>query len=648
MFSVVIPTYRSHAHLNRCLKSLSDSAEQARSTVDVNIMFNGPKPLKIDEIEFPNLYLKVFESRPNSVSAARNLGVEITTSEWILFLDDDVAVSLNFVEKLKVLTNRNDIDVVCGRVLLENKELIPNYFGELGQNLICNFDLGDESQFIYTPGISANLLVRREVFEQIGTFREDLGRNGRNLLSNEDTDFCLRAIDSKHRIFYSSELVVFHENHPDRSQMKWFVERMFWQGISDTVMGRHASSDSLDDALKKIDLDDNGMNFISRLTTNPSNAAEFENKMESIRQLASYFTSYSIQNRPKAAKLRRVILTDEAASKDTIRVPSSNGTILFIEFQGNHPGNFEYVYSKLKDSIVIRIPINPWIDPKKTFSLWSELKDLIPKGVQTIVFLTGDPLFWNHHLIAKEIQELSKKYNLVAYVHRTNREIQQGLRATGKYFTYLLMYGASGPEYLSKKLGMRIISSPIPSFNQSHFNFEPRVSQNKNLTFGLIGEFRREKHYKDFLDYLSVLSEEEKNKVEVHFFGRDKDGTKARMVHELNRLKITTCDLAVSLDLATNLDRHFMTAISAIDVLVSAYGSYQEISASGPIAEALSMKKKIFISEGSWLYQDLQKFSPNSLFNQSNKNLNDSHSELENLVSSASAIDLIVKLSANE
>ena len=170
MFSVVIPTYRSHEHLNRCLKSLSDSAQQARSTLDVNIMFNGPKKWKVDGIEFPNLYLKGFESRPNSVSAARNLGVEITTSEWILFIDDDVAVSLNFVEKLRVLTNRKDIDVVCGRVLLEDKEMIPNYFGELGQNLICNFDLGDHSQFIYTPGISANLLVRREVFEQVVVF----------------------------------------------------------------------------------------------------------------------------------------------------------------------------------------------------------------------------------------------------------------------------------------------------------------------------------------------------------------------------------------------------------------------------------------------------------------------------------------------
>jgi hypothetical protein len=609
---------------------------------------NGPKTLKADELEFPHLYVKVFESRPNSVSAARNLGIEITSSEWILFLDDDVAVSPNYVEQLQILTMRKDIDIVCGRVLLEEKETIPNYFGELGQNLICNFDLGERSKFIYIPGISANLLVRRKVFEKVGAFREDLGRNGKNLLSNEDTDFCLRALDSKSRIYYSSELIAYHENHPDRSQMKWFVERMFWQGISDSVMGRPATLSSFYDSLGTIDLKEEGNSFLSSLTAKPSNAATFESQMESIRQLASYFSSYSIQNPPQTESPTKGLPRQENQSKKAIHPPTTKAHILFIEFQGNHPGNFEYVYSKIEKSNVIRLPINPWIDPKKTFSLWAELKDLIPAGVHTIVFLTGDPIFWNYHLTARHLKELSMRYKLIGFVHRTNREIQQGLRITGKYFTHLIMYGSSGPESLSRKLGIRIISSSIPSFNQSHFHFYPEKTQNKKLVFGLIGEFRREKHYKDFIKYLSGLSEQEKDGIEVYLFGKDRDGSKARIVHELSKIGVETNDIESTLDLATELDRHFLKAISAIDVFVSAYGSHQEISASGPIAEALSMNKQIFISEGTWLYEDLRKFSPSSIFKQTQNNLNGSFLGKGNLVSSEEAIALIVKLSVDE
>jgi hypothetical protein len=240
------------------------------------------------------------------------------------------------------------------------------------------------------------------------------------------------------------------------------------------------------------------------------------------------------------------------------------------------------------------------------------------------------------------------KYKLIAFVHRTNREIQHGLRITGKYFTHLIMYGSSGPEYMSRKLGMRIISSHIPSFNQSHFHFYPGETQNKKLVFGLIGEFRREKHYKDFIKYLSELSEQNKDEIEVCLFGKDRDGSKARIVHELSKLDVEANDIEASLDLATNLDRHFLKAISAIDVFVSAYGSHQEISASGPIAEALSMNKRIFISEGSWLYEDLRKFSPSSLFKPTKDHVNESFLGAENLVSSEQAIALIVKLSLDE
>jgi GT2 family glycosyltransferase len=652
MLDVIIPNYRNGSHLDRCLESISLSALQAQEVINVFIISNGPEIPEERSLVFASLNINVLRSRPNSLSAARNFGISQTTADWLLFLDDDIWVSETYFSELRRLLVREDLQIVAGRVILQDRDKVPHRFGQLGQTLICNFDLGDEGQFINHPGIGANLLVRRDVFARIGGFREDLGRNGHSLLSNEDVDFCLRAFEFRYKIYYSGSLIAFHENHQDRLSMQWFIERMFWQGISDSVMGVTTSREKLLDALGNLNLLVSGTEFLERISRRPSNAIEFESQLMLIREISHYFSRYSIQ-KPIEIERENLDLSELHPTSNQISQvtrASSNETTLFVEFMNNHPGNYVYVYSEFLNSSIMRIPYNPWIEPEKTFTFLFEHLNEIPKTIKKIVFLTSDPIFWNQSLSEEVIKRLSQDFILIGYVHRTNKEIILGIRKLHGFFTHLVMYGEAGSKSLSQKSGAKVEFSPVPSFNESHFGISNGSGSGAYVSFGLIGEFRREKTYTQFLKFLSDLTPKEKKSMVVKFFGRDKDGSKRIVIDKITDLGLIVIDLESRMNLNTKLDRHFIQAISSIDVLVSAYDTHQEVSASGPVAEALSLGKRIFLSQNTFLHEDLARFVPNSIYDK-NKTVictDNRYENLEFLVSSKGALEKLERLLRDE
>lgn len=96
-------------------------------------------------------------------------------------------------------------------------------------------DLGDETQpmnFPQTP-IGANMIIRRAVIDRIGGFDTELGRKGKNLLSNEELEFFRKADQAGFRSLYIPDACVQHRIPASRTTPEWFVRRYFWQGISD-------------------------------------------------------------------------------------------------------------------------------------------------------------------------------------------------------------------------------------------------------------------------------------------------------------------------------------------------------------------------------------------------------------------------------
>jgi hypothetical protein len=92
--------------------------------------------------------------------------------------------------------------------------------------------------------VGANLIVRREVYDELGGFNPDLGRQQGTLLCGEDHDFCMRAV-ARYRCEYRPEIRVQHWVPADRLRLRYFARWFYWSGITNARLdGLSRAADS--------------------------------------------------------------------------------------------------------------------------------------------------------------------------------------------------------------------------------------------------------------------------------------------------------------------------------------------------------------------------------------------------------------------
>ncbi|MCS0670398.1 glycosyltransferase family 2 protein [Cytobacillus firmus] len=208
LVSVIIPTYRRPLKLSRAIDSVLN---QTYSDIEI-IVVDDNNPNTDERIETEELMKKysgeekvkyVKHKYNKNGSAARNTGFKNSTGNYIMFLDDDdeflpskVEVQVNCLEqrdsswgacytKYKRLRN-GKIDTVCA----ENRE--GNlYFDELCRNLFIQ--------------AGSNLMIRRDVYEELDGFDESFQRN-------QDIEFAVRLL-KKYKLAYVDEMGLIYHRH---------------------------------------------------------------------------------------------------------------------------------------------------------------------------------------------------------------------------------------------------------------------------------------------------------------------------------------------------------------------------------------------------------------------------------------------------
>ena len=206
--SVIIPTHNRRDFVREALASVM---AQTYQNFEVLVVDDGSTDGTEEVVhEFPRTHYLWQENR--GVSAARNLGVALSTGELIAFLDSDdlwqpqkLAVQIEFfaaqpearICQTEELWLRNDV-----RVNPHNKHRKPSG------------DIFARSLHLCLVSPSATMM-RRELFESVGGFDE-------NLPACEDYDLWLRiaAMESVHLI--ETPLVIKRGGHADQ------LSRRFW------------------------------------------------------------------------------------------------------------------------------------------------------------------------------------------------------------------------------------------------------------------------------------------------------------------------------------------------------------------------------------------------------------------------------------
>ena len=173
---VVIPSYCS-THLSRTLLALRELP-----TEEVVVVDSSPDEPRLDGF---SVHLRHLGERV-SASTARNIGAKDVSSDYILFLDSDVLLSNQAREVIDEILESADVDVVCG--LYRNDPRENGRVEEL-QNAVLRHRLSGVRNPSAIMGSSSHMLVRRDVFEQIGGFNPEID-------SYEDFEFSARCIKS--------------------------------------------------------------------------------------------------------------------------------------------------------------------------------------------------------------------------------------------------------------------------------------------------------------------------------------------------------------------------------------------------------------------------------------------------------------------
>jgi len=217
--SVIVPVYNGEATIQELLDSLSH-LEYPLERIEIIIVDNNSTDHSIDITKrYPVTILR--EKYIQSSYAARNCGTEIARGDFLAFTDADCIVTSSWLSKLLDHHQDETIGIFAGEIRSYSQSSLIERFGEMEGIL-------DQKRFLkyeYMPyAVTANMVVRKELFKKIGGFNASLTSGG-------DADFCWRLQkETSSRIEYVPDAIVFHKHrHSVRSLYQQF--RKYGRGV---------------------------------------------------------------------------------------------------------------------------------------------------------------------------------------------------------------------------------------------------------------------------------------------------------------------------------------------------------------------------------------------------------------------------------
>ena len=236
--AAIICTHNRDSYLGAAIDSL---LQQESDNYEILVIDNASsdRTREVVESRLGAPRLKYYYEPVLGLSVARNRGAEETNAPILAYLDDDAEASPQWLKVITQAYQENEkLAIAGGKVTLiwpegitPPKWISPDMAGGLGA-----YDLGEEVVYIDNPNLTPrglNYSLRRTFLEEIGGFDPNLGRVGKNLLSNEELYMTELALKKGWQVAYLPDALVAHNVAPERTKPGWFLRRSWWQGVSE-------------------------------------------------------------------------------------------------------------------------------------------------------------------------------------------------------------------------------------------------------------------------------------------------------------------------------------------------------------------------------------------------------------------------------
>jgi glycosyltransferase involved in cell wall biosynthesis len=204
LVSVIIPCFNNQ---DTIVETLNSVCNQNYSNLEIIIVNDGSsdnsqniiEAFIVDKVGFHFIQINQTNQGP---SRTRNNGANIATGKYLLFLDADDLLDTTYINKcVEILESNSDINIVYSDIEL--------FGSQTGKWELQNFSM---PQFLVNNCIPISALIKKEVFDKVGQFDE-------NLSFTEDWELWIRIVKQFGGVYKIPELLFFYRKREDKSSL---------------------------------------------------------------------------------------------------------------------------------------------------------------------------------------------------------------------------------------------------------------------------------------------------------------------------------------------------------------------------------------------------------------------------------------------
>ena len=190
------------------------------STDNTSEILNGFK------IQYDNL--SVINENNQGLGYSKNTGMNATTTDWIVYLDDDAKVPNDFVKKAIYNINNSHFQCFGGVYLPWYKYGKPKWFHDKYAS-----NKGKTSEFctLKKDYISGGIMaIEKSILNKFGGFPTNLGMAGSRVAYGEETYLQIRMRNAGIEIGYDPNWIIYHLVNRYKLSPWWFIKSGFASG----------------------------------------------------------------------------------------------------------------------------------------------------------------------------------------------------------------------------------------------------------------------------------------------------------------------------------------------------------------------------------------------------------------------------------
>jgi GT2 family glycosyltransferase len=224
--SILIPTKNRLTVVRETLHNIYFVNKLPKEDFEVIVSNDGDDDLSKLLEEFPFDNMKIVKNTHNHGAAGnRNNAADYAKNEILLFLDDDILITENFLERVIYIHNQFNNIVLSGnrfypQHLIEQAE--QTSFGRYKLKYEYNWNTikknGELMYKLYDVNslASFSISMKREVYDKVGIFDENFDYAG-----CEDTEFSNRAIKNDIKLLYDENNICYHNELDNFTLDSW-------------------------------------------------------------------------------------------------------------------------------------------------------------------------------------------------------------------------------------------------------------------------------------------------------------------------------------------------------------------------------------------------------------------------------------------